>query len=154
MKKVLCFMIPIVILVLSISVYFSVSITNSPEYALMQIANDIKELGVDGLTPHLTEEAQKMVSTIKSITENKFVYSILSIFNEEDYVGVLKSNLKDIEWTVDNVSKSKEKADVVLRFNYNNKLIGTLGIDMIQEEGKWKICAIELPDFETIDFDN
>lgn len=39
----------------------------------MQIANDIEESGVDGLMPHLTEEAQEAVSAISSITENKII---------------------------------------------------------------------------------
>lgn len=154
MKKALYFLIPIIVVVLSIGVYFGISIINSPEYALMQIAKDVEKSGVDGLMPHLTEEAQETVSAITSITENKLVNSILNFLGKDDYTGILKSNLQDIEWSLDNVLEGNNRADVVLGFNYNEKLIGTIEINMIKDNGDWKISGLELPKFTEINLKN
>lgn len=154
MKKARYIIIPILVIVLSIGIYFGISKLNSPEYALMQVANDIEESGVDGLMPHLTDDAQDMVSAITSITENKTVNSILSFLGKDDYTSVLKSNLKDVEWSLDDVLEGDENADIVLGFNYNEKLIGTIEINMIKEDGDWKISGLELPKFTEINFEN
>ena len=150
MKKVLYFVVPIIVIIISVGVYFGVSVINSPEYALMQIAKDVEESGVDGLMPHLTEEAQETVSAITSITENKLVNSILNVLGKDDYIGILKSNLQDVEWSLDNVLEGNNRADVVLGFNYNDKLIGTIEINMIKDSGDWKISGLELPKFTEI----
>ena len=150
MKKVLYFVVPIIIIIISVGVYFGVSVMNSPEYALMQIAKDVEKSGVDGLMPHLTEEAQETVSAITSITENKLVNSILNFLGKDDYTGILKSNLQDVEWRLDNILEGNNRADVVLGFNYNDKLIGTIEINMIKDNGDWKISGLELPKFTEI----
>lgn len=153
MKKVLYFVVPIIIIIISVGVYFGISIVNSPEYALMQIAKDVEESGVDGLMPHLTEEAQETVLAITSITENKLVNSILNFLGKDDYTGILKSNLQDVEWSLDNVLEGDNRADVILEFNYNEKLIGTIEINMIKEDA-WKISGLELPKFTEINLKN
>ena len=150
MKKVLYFVVPIIVIIISVGVYFGVSVINSPEYALMQIAKDVEESGVDGLMPHLTEEAQETVSSITSITENKLVNSILNFLGKDDYTNILKSNLQDVEWNLDNVLEGNNRADVVLGFNYNEKLTGTIEINMIKDNGDWKISGLELPRFTEI----
>lgn len=151
MKKALYIVISILVIVLSAGIYLGVSVINSPEYALMRIANDIQESGVNGLMTHLTDEAQEMVSAITSITENKTVNSILSLLCKDDYVSILKSNLKDVEWSFDDVLEGTDRADVVLGFNYNEKLIGTIEINMIKEDGDWKINGISYPIFDKVD---
>ncbi len=152
MKKVLYFVVPIIVIIISVGVCFGISIVNSPEYALMQIAKDVEESGVAGLMPHLTEEAQETVSAITSITENKLVNSILNFLGKDDYTGILKSNLQDVEWSLDNVLEGDNRADVILGFNYNEKLIGTIEINMIKEDA-WKISGLELPKFTEINFE-
>lgn len=154
MKKCFYIVIPIIVILLSIGICFGISVINSPEYALMQIANDIEESGVDGLMPHLTDKAQETVSTITSITENKLVNSILNFLGKDDYTGILKSNLQDVEWNLDNILEGDNRADVVLAFNYNEKLIGTVEINMIKEDGDWKISGLELPKFTEINLKN
>ena len=152
MKKALYIVIPIIVIVLSIGIYFGASVLDSPEYALMQIGKDVEESGVDGLTPHLTGEAQETVSAITSITENKLVNSILTFLGKDDYTSILKSNLQDVEWSLVNILKGDNKADVVLGFNYNEKLIGEIEFNMIKDDGEWKISGLEQPKFTEINF--
>lgn len=145
MKKARFVIVPISILLIGVFVFFGISILNSPEYALMQIADDIEENGIEGIMTHLTDDAKKTVSTIISVTDSKFINSIFQLTQNEDFTDVLISNLKEIEWSLCEVLKSKEKADVVLEFNYNDKLSGTIEIKMFRENGDWKISGIGLP---------
>ena len=43
-------------------------------------------------------------------------------------------------------------AAVVLSFNYEDKLIGTIEISMIREGGEWKVDSIEFPKFTEINW--
>ena len=51
---------------------------------------------------------------------------------------------------MDDILKSKENAAVILSFNYEDKLIGTIEISMIRDEEKWKIDSIEFPEFTEV----
>ena len=154
MKKTLCIIIPTIAIVLIVGVCFGLSVIHSPEYALLQIAEDVEKSGVDGLMPHLTEEAQETVATITSITESDVVSSVFSFFGNDDYIGIFKSNLKEVEWRIYDVLKGKKSAEVVLRFNYKDNLIGTIGLKMVFLENTWKINSIDMPCFEKVDFEN
>lgn len=152
MKKIHYIVILIVILLIGVCISFVVSIIKSPEYALMKIANYIEASGIDGLMPHLTDEAQETVSAITSITENKLVNSIFSLFGNDAYVGILKSNLEKVEWKLDDILKGDKKANIILAFNYNDKLVGIIEVKMIYENNNWKINGIGVPKFEEINF--
>ena len=80
MKKIYCVLILIAVLLIGVGAFVGVSIIKSPEYALMQIKNDVQKSGIDGLMPHLTDDAQKTVSTITSVTENQIVGALFSLF--------------------------------------------------------------------------
>lgn len=69
-----------------------------------------------------------------------------------DYVGVLKSEIQEIQWGVDDVLKNKENAAVILSFNYEDKLIGTIEISVIRDGGEWKIDSIEFPEFTEVNW--
>lgn len=148
MKKRRIF-IGIIAAILCIAAVLSIAIFTSPEYALFKISKDVKKSGVDGLTPHLTENAAMVVRSIDAISENKLVDSILTAIGKTNAAGVLKENLKDVKWELEDILKGKNKATVILSFNYKNLLIGTVEIDMIRDKG-WKISGIELPKFEKV----
>lgn len=88
-------------------------------------------------------------STITSITENKFVNALLK---KNNYAGVLKSNLTKIDWDLEDIIKSNKRADIILAFNYDDKLEGTIEITMIREDGTWKISGVDFPKFDKINF--
>ena len=76
----------------------------------------------------------------------------MGFIKQDDYVGVLKSEIQEIQWGVDDLLKSKESAAVILSFNYEDKLIGTIEISMIRDERKWKIDSIEFPEFTEVNW--
>jgi hypothetical protein len=150
MKKVRNIIICILVLVLGIGVCLGVLVVRSPEYALMNIAKDIRTDGIDGLMPHLTGKAEDTVTTITSIAENRFVNTILSAFNKDDYVVILKSNIKKVNWEIDDILKGNKQANIVLAFNYEDKLVGTIKVSMVREDDEWKISGIEMPEFKKV----
>ena len=151
MKKVRNIIICVIILILGIGVCTGVSVVRSPEYALMNIAKDVRTDGIDGLMPYLTGEAEDVVTAITSIAENKFLNTILSAFNKDDYVGILKSNIKKVSWEIDDILKGNKQANIVLAFNYEDKLVGTIEVSMVREDDEWKISGIEMPKFDKVD---
>lgn len=152
MKKALFITISIVALIATMIIGMGVFVTNTPEYALKEMIDDVNASGMDGLYPHLTGEARTTIDAVSSVTESNIFNTIVGFIGQSEYVGVLKSEIQEIEWEVDDVLKSKENAAVVLSFNYEDKLIGTIEISMIRKEGEWKIDSIEFPEFTEVNW--
>ena len=153
MKKAHYIIISMLLILIGVSAFLGIRIKNSPEFALMRIAQDVKESGIDGLDPHLTQDAKKVVDTISAVTENELITSVIGLLNKNDYIGIMKSELRNIQWDVEDVLKSSDRASVLLSFNYTDKLVGTINVSMVREAGAWKINNLEWPKFEKIDWD-
>lgn len=152
MKKILLIISSIIALVAIAITCIGIHVVKTPEYALMEIIEDVNASGIDGLRPHLTEDAQETFDMVSSVTESKFVSSILWLFNENDYVSVLKSEIQSIQWEVRDIMKSNDNAVVILAFNYNNRLVGTIEISMIHSKEGWKIDSFNFPEFDDINW--
>jgi hypothetical protein len=48
--------------------------------------------------------------------------------------------------------KGKKHTDVILTFNYDDRLVGTIELSMVRSEDGWKIDGLELPQFEEINW--
>lgn len=128
------------------------SAAGTPEYAMAQIVADVNESGLDGLRPHLTASAQETVDTVTAVTESNLVNTLLDLFSQTDYVGVLKSELQSIEWEVEDILTGEENASVILHFDYDGRLTGRIDITLLKEDGEWKIDGLSYPQFDTIDW--
>lgn len=152
MKKVIIIISSVILLLAVISSGLGLYIVNTPEYALKTMIDDVNNSGMEGLQPHLTGKAKETIDTVSYVTDSNLFNTIMGVINQNDYVGVLKSEIQEIQWGVDDVLKSKENAAVILSFNYENKLIGTIEISMIRDEGKWKIDSIKFPEFREVNW--
>lgn len=152
MKKTILIISSVVLLLAVVVGGFGLYIVNTPEYALKSIIEDVNDSGMEGLEPHLTGKAKETLDMVASVTESDLFSKIMGFINQNDYIGVLKSEIQEIQWGVDDVLKSKENAAVILSFNYEDKLIGTIEISMIKEEGQWKIDGIEFPKFTEVNW--
>lgn len=152
MKKIVIIICSIVLLLAATAGGLWLYIVNTPEYALKTIIDDAITSGVEGLEPHLTGKAKETVDTVSYITESNLVNTIMGNINQNNYVGVLKSKIQEIQWGVDDVLRSKKNAAVILSFNYKDKLIGTIEISMMREKNGWKIDEIEFPDFTEVNW--
>lgn len=135
-----------VCLIVGVGLYF----LNTPEYTLIKIKNSVKESGIEGLDPYLTENAKKTINDVLKISENKLVQITIGMFNKDDNISVLKSKAKEIQWKLKDILKSKNTAIVVLSFNYKEHISGTFEIGMVREKGSWKVDNIEFPKFDEI----
>lgn len=152
MKKAILIISSVALLLAVIVGGFGLHIVNTPEYALKSMIEDVNDSGIEGLTPHLTGKAKETLDAVSSVTESDLFNTIMGFINQNDYIGVLKSEIQDIQWEVKDVLKGKENATVILSFNYEDKLIGTIEVSMIREEGEWKIDVIEFPEFTKVNW--
>lgn len=152
MKKVIVISASIVFLLAVFAGGIGIYIVNTPECALKNMIDDVNTSGMEGLGPHLTDNAKATLDTVSSLTSSDLFNTIMGIINQNDYVSVLESKIQEIQWEVDDILKSNENAVVILSFNYEDKLIGTIEISMIREDGDWKIDSIEFPEFTEINW--
>lgn len=127
-------------------------ITNSPQYALKIMIDEVTEFGLKGLMPHLTGEAQDVIDSVAQVSDNTIINTIMGTLNIDNYVSILKSKISEIDWSIGNILRNKERANVYLNFNYNDKLVGEIELDMIQNDGEWKISTVGFPVFDKINW--
>lgn len=152
MKKTILITISVVVLISTMIVGSGFYVTSTPEYALKEMIDDVHDSGMDGLYPYLTGKARTTIDTISSVADNNIFNTILSFISQSEYVNVLKSEIQEIQWSVSDVLKSKENASVILSFNYDDKLVGTIELSMVREDGEWKIDELEFPEFDKINW--
>ena len=152
MKKIIIILVALVLVAAVAVVGIGVFTANTPERALKDIAMDVKESGLEGLEPHLTDSAKTALDTITAVTDNKIVGAIVDIFADGDYITMLKEGIKDIDWGTPDILKGDGKATVTLPFDYQGKIKGTVEIDMTKVEKEWKISNISLPKLDDINF--
>lgn len=125
-----------------------ISIRNSPEYALLTIAREVEASGVEGLKPYLTGEVLEKVEQIETLSENTVIGAISSMLNVEYYMDLLKTELAQVKWELNDIQKTSGQAQISLGFNYEEKLTGTVDFTMIREDRDWRISEISLPELD------
>lgn len=124
--------------------------TSTPEYALAKTIEDVKSSGINGLKPHLTEDALAKVETVEEWTDKSGVSGILSAVTQDSAVSFIKAKMSEVDWTVEDVLKGKNRTDVVIGFDYNSSIVGTIDITMIKDGGEWKIDGLDFPSFDKL----
>lgn len=150
MKRFLLIVISTVVVVsLIVGGYFLYKIS-TPEYALAITIEDVKSSSMAGLKKHLTANAIEKIEAVEDWTDKSGISGILSAITQDSAVSFLKSKMSEVDWTVKEILKGKNRADVVIGFDYNGSIIGTIEITMIRENSDWKIDGLSLPHFDTI----
>lgn len=150
MKKNFIIVISIVVVfILVVGSYFLYR-TSTPEYALAVTIEDVKSSGMAGLKEHLTSSAIEKIEAVEDWTDKSGISGILSAITQDSAVSFLKTRMSEVNWTVEEILKGKNRADVVIGFDYNGSIIGTIEIIMIRENSDWKIDGLSLPHFDTI----
>lgn len=139
--------------VVGIGAGVGITLLSSPEFALQKMQRDIEENGMEALEAYLTGDALEFWDTVETITDNSLINSLLSIFNFDNNLSVLKSVPDEVIWTFDRIeNKQKDSADVFLDFNYEDRLIGEIEFRMTKTDGNWMISKIEFPIFDEINW--
>lgn len=152
MKKTLLITSCIVMLIITMIIGSIAYIVNKPEYALKKMIDDVNTSGMDGLYPHLTSKARTIIDGVSSITDNNIFNIFTGFVNRSKYVEVLKSEIQDVKWSISDVLTSNENAKIILSFDYDDKLIGSIEVSMVREDGKWKINGLNSPKFNKINW--
>jgi len=123
-------------------------IENSPELALIQTVSDIKSDGIDGLTAHLTDDANEKVSPFIKAAKSKLANSVIPLLasNSRDYQRLI-DNIEKIEWDIGKSKLDGTSAEVQIKFRYGNDFSGCLRVNMKKEGDDWKIDGISIEQF-------
>ena len=116
----------------------------SPEYVVEHAIADIRTAGLEGLKPYLTDNAEKNVHTIISVSNG------VSLFTGTNQVAYLLERLADCDWTVVDIMKGTESAKAILGFAFGNgtdEIEGTLQLTLIKEDKEWRIDGVDTPKF-------
>lgn len=122
----------------------------SPEYALNNTFDDMREFGLDGLKKHLTANALRTVESIESISVRPEVAILTTAFMGGNAVGFLLDKLSECDWTIEDVMKGTENARAVVGFNHEDEIVGTIELTMIKEDKIWKIDSLAKPKFDKL----
>lgn len=122
----------------------------SPEHALNNTIDDIKESGLDGLKKHLTSNALKTVENAEAVSGNLGIAMITTYVVGGNAMSVLLDKLSECDWTVKEVMKGSETSKAVVGFNYQDKMTGTIELTMVREEKVWKIDKLSSPKFDKV----
>ena len=120
----------------------------SPEYALNNAFDDMRESGLDGLKKHLTSNALKNVESLESISDIPGVSFFTNALMGGNPVNFLLDKLSECEWTIRDVMKGSESSKAVIGFNYQDSMVGTIELTMIKEDKIWKIDSLATPKFD------
>lgn len=119
--------------------------TTTPEYALLRTIQDVDKNGYDGLKEHLSEKALDKVNSIETLSDQTGLSSLIDKLTHDNTAGFLKDKMSEITWTVENVQKSNDQANAVIRFSYDEKVYGTIQIIMLRDGVTWKIDSFRCP---------
>ena len=120
----------------------------SPEFALSNTFDDMKESGLDGLKKHLTSNALKTVQRIEALSDMPEVSLITSTIIGGNAAGVLLEKLNECDWIIKDVMKGSETSKAIVGFDYQDKMAGTIELTLIKEDSTWKIDGLGMPKFD------
>ena len=120
----------------------------SPEHALNNAFDDMRESGLDCLKKHLTANALKSIQSLESLSERPEIALFTTALLGGNAVSVLLEKLSECKWTILDVMKGSESSKVVVGFDYQNSMTGTIELTMIKEQKIWKIDSLAMPKFD------
>lgn len=148
-KQIVCISVAAMIIMTVIAGW--VCLTQTPLYAMKRISKDIDEYGIEGLYTHLTGDAKKTVDMISAIPNNSWMDAVMGVLVEKDYMSTLTNEIQTVKWDMVNISRNGDQAEAVLSFDYKDKLIGTIEINMVRKNGEWLINSFDIPKIKKID---
>ena len=138
MKKIAAIL-AIVFVMITVTISVFLYVRSTPEYALVKIVEQVKKDDFEAVENNLTDEVYSKIEPIISISKNNIINSIVSLFTDDNYTNILVEKAIEIEWSVGDIIKNKRKASVTIGFDYEGKLQGTIDLELVKVEKKWKI---------------
>lgn len=92
------------------------------------------------------------LESFESLSSNSGIDLLTSALIGGNAMSVLLDKLSECTWTVKDLMKGSETSKAIVGFDYEDKLVGTIELDMIKEGKIWKIDNLSKPKFEKFDF--
>lgn len=89
-----------------------------------------------------------MFDNMGKVTDNQIVGALVGLLGLEDDIAIFKENLDNMKWEVEDIMKGENNTRVILDFEYNEDVEGSVEISMIKQEKEWKIDGFEMPQFD------
>ena len=124
---------------------FGVRLLLSPQYALQKIVNEINEKGLSSVEPHLSSSMKEAYDTMMSLIRNPVVSLLAQTDKAAAAVAAISNETGSIKWTVKDVKESSAGTAAVTLRAEGRAFSGNLNIEMVKENGKWKIGDISIP---------
>ena len=150
MKRVWIIISIILAVILIGLICFQIYFINSPTYGLMQIRDDVKASGLDGLRPHLMGDALETYENILAIKENKVLGLLALILSQTEYVRDIATNLDSVKFDLKKLDRDGDHAAVTLHFQYEDRLEGTVDLTMVKTDDGWKVNDLAWPNFTKV----
>ncbi len=122
----------------------------SPEYALNNAFEDMKESGLDGLKKHLTVNALKTVQSFETISGRPEIALLSTALMGGNAVSILLGKLSECEWSIKEMMKGFETSKAIVGFNDQDRMVGTIEMTLIKEDKLWKIDGLAMPKFDKL----
>ena len=122
---------------------------STPEYALTEIILDCKKDGYEGFKRHLTENALETLEAAED-KGSEIDESLVARLLKKKAIQYLKSKLAEAQWSVEEILKGENQAEVVVAFQYEDKISGTAHVILVKVDREWKIDGVNSLEFEKI----
>ncbi len=122
----------------------------SPEYALNNAFDDMRESGLTGLKKHLTANALKTVQSFETISGRPEIALLSTALMGGNAVSILLGKLSECEWSIKEMMKGFETSKAIVGFNDQDRMVGTIEMTLIKEDKLWKIDGLAMPKFDKL----
>lgn len=135
----------VILIAISIAACLIATFVLSPEFTMLRAIHSVKENGLSGLYDYLNNDGKQAIEKILLLTDNRIANFTSNLLLDQPISEILASGVSSIDWTIDEIIKSGDKAVFSLHFNYQDKFSGDIEVDLQREGVKWKIYRIEIP---------
>ena len=135
----------IILLAVSAGGIYLYSRLSSPERVVQLAAEAVSDKGIDALEPYVTPEVWSMVSNVLSVVRSPLTQALAgSLLEDTDLsqVSAVLDRVSGMEWSLNDVMKSRKNASVILDFQYEKQLSGSIHVDLVKQDGKWLISSL------------
>ncbi len=122
----------------------------SPRKVLDQAVESVREEGLEGLKPYVTDDMDEKLDDVLFIVNTPVVHLLLEKAEDLGITEIVIRKFENIEWSVKDVKVGLKGAEIELAYQYEDIYAGTADLTMVFENGKWKIDSVDMPLFDNL----
>lgn len=139
-------MVALMLVVVFVSaVLFAAYYVVSPGRVMDQAVESVRDNGLEGLRPYLTDNMQEKLDDILFFANIPPVRAILNKAEDCGVTDIVLHNAQKIDWSIEDVKVGMKSAEIELVYRYEDRFEGTAELTMEFQHGQWLISSIDLP---------